>query len=273
MGALAFSIFCFVLIPTGHHNPIKLFMEVAQNHKINTLAYAGMSNLTIFGSELSRLSCLDTQYSIKLLSGCAANSTGAHNLLFIPQAWTLAIEIFFYLIAPFVCLKLSRSIGLLAIIQFSQIIFGDHFGIINNESFTPIQLKYFLIGAIANLLISRFEGKLYYKNASSVIILLAIFTVANWSENYILLAMLTSMFLMIRINQKEGKFSRYIGQFSYPLYLVHYPLAKYFEDHLEYKYQFIVTATASFLFSYILIIGIVNPTEKMRSKVKHEIQS
>ena len=171
-----------------------------------------------------------------------------HSGLLIPQAWTLGIEISFYLIAPFL-LKLSTkkllfiaSLSLLIkstfLLYFSKLGIYNYFGfdgLPNVRSlwgyrFFPFEISYFIAGALSY----RFflEKQEYFckptlknKLIAYVLVCLAISIpsrIFNLSSIYWLSPILFVFFLPILFHLfKNSKIDRIIGDLSYPFYISH----------------------------------------------------
>lgn len=194
--------------------------------------------------------------------------------------WSLGVEIQFYLIFPTV-LYLSKKIKLilpiLAILSFSLNILILNISPKTSFFLLPTRLWEF----IAGVLIADYEklGKFKKKNfglvTSAILFLLAV-TIpidsnsTKWVDghpglNSLLIVLATSIFLQkaISSDKLKGKFSKTasrIGDFSYEIYLIHFPFLAFLNyraftgtnTHLSQKWIATFSIVAIFTFSYAI---------------------
>jgi peptidoglycan/LPS O-acetylase OafA/YrhL len=168
---------------------------------------------------------------IHLLLVSWGNKNG-YEFLLVPQAWTLGIECWFYLLAPFLIKRswgpyvlfvasLSCSLLLLWLMP-REIAFNDPWA----RRFFPSELQYFAIGCIAY----RFRGNLMPSKTSSKIIiylLTLICLIFLDSPNFFLPSTLIYLGFALSIPaiislSKFIPFDRLIGDTSYPFYICHW---------------------------------------------------
>ncbi len=162
--------------------------------------------------------------------------------MLVGQAWSLSSELFFYLLAPFIVLSLRRIVclvaisltirwGLLSIDGFSSQVWGYHF--------FPATLCFFLLGSLGYHLYARIKNT-PVAGAIGCVITVILFLIPAieifkyggfppiekstgydtpilWA-GYILFAV--SLPFLFNV-WKDNSFDRWIGEISYPLYLVH----------------------------------------------------
>jgi peptidoglycan/LPS O-acetylase OafA/YrhL len=148
--------------------------------------------------------------------------------LAIPQAWSLGIEISFYLIAPILLKARSRWLAVAACAGLAlKILTLQAFHLQDpwTYRFFPFELSYFLLGALAY----RYRAKLAWivpqKVGKAVAYLLAIAFACFWIPVHLatvgypltLAVILPGLF---RATAKS-RFDRLIGDFSYPFYIYH----------------------------------------------------
>ncbi len=115
--------------------------------------WSTFSNLTLIGMDLTRYITVNPDFSIAWPSFLHDGVGGGQNLLFVPQAWTLAIELQFYLLAPFLVRLRARPLVLLTGALLVNRILVDGFmhwrGFpLDDASIFAMQLQYFLLGAV-----------------------------------------------------------------------------------------------------------------------------
>ena len=210
--------------------------------------------------------------------------------LFVPQAWTLSLEIFFYLLAPFLLRK--RAIVILVIIFLSAVL---RFYLYNSlrlrydpwtYRFFPTEIFFFLLGYISYRIyesIRRYRINIYLSTLIlGFIVLATIFfgylpsdksSILPFPGKELVYFMYCMLAIPILFNQfKNSKLDRRIGELSYPVYISHILVISLFST-LPYPYLgqswFIVLFTI--LFSFLLQILISDPIEKYRQRRIREV--
>jgi len=199
----------------------------------------------------------------------------------VPQAWTIGMEIMFYLLVPFlVRLKSYFLIGL-ALTAFLFRLFMYHKGYDFDPwtyRFFPFEFMFFIFGLLA----FRFYLYLRNKSVSSLIqnltygfilsfILLYQFLPLNATFKYVSFVILFAFSLpVIFIKFKSNKIDRWIGEFSYPIYICHVFIiilvnVFYSKYHfVSHHFLSLIILICTLIFSYFLIKFISGPIEKIR---------
>ena len=152
------------------------------------------------------------------------------NFLFVPQAWTIGIEIAFYLIAPFIVRRKLKFIVLLIIISVSLRVFLYLHGLKHDPwsyRFFPTELTFFLLGTVS------YHIYLYIKDIKMhsvylkiiYLFILGISCFYSFShilgKHYLYLGFFFICLPFVFILTKSWKNDRYIGELSYPIYISH----------------------------------------------------
>lgn len=154
-----------------------------------------------------------------------------YQFLFIPQAWTIGIEIAFYLIAPFIVRKklivviplILLSIGLRLLLYFGLNLTNDPW----TYRFFPTELVFFLLGIVSYHLYKRLQKKdiktIYLKiiwlGILGFTILFSILKLPAKEYLYLIAFFIALPFVFILT--KNWKNDSYIGELSYPIYISH----------------------------------------------------
>jgi peptidoglycan/LPS O-acetylase OafA/YrhL len=179
--------------------------------------WAAVANLTFVGSEFLIL------YS--KMSGVPVD-----HLTVLPVIWSLGVEVFFYLMAPFVlrarvavvmaifATALLLRLGIAWRFDFQWTMWTYYFG--------PANLAFFFAGALAH----RMHGSWRVARSTvaqyalwvglTVLILFAsrIFDIHSYTILYVLFALAVAPIFEL---SKNWKWDRLVGELSYPVYLVH----------------------------------------------------
>ena len=153
-----------------------------------------------------------------------------HDFLLVPQAWTIGIEITFYLIAPFLVRKKIKFIYSLIIIS-ALLRIGLYTNGFENDPWTyrffPTELMFFLLGTIAYHIYKKVESKNIKVSSLKIIYVFILFFTLFYSFipfPFKIFAYLFVFFLsvpFIFMLSKKWKKDRYIGELSYPIYISH----------------------------------------------------
>jgi peptidoglycan/LPS O-acetylase OafA/YrhL len=154
-----------------------------------------------------------------------------YNFLFIPQAWTIGIEIAFYLIAPFLVRKKTSVILFLIFLSLLLRFSLFQFGLKSDPwsyRFFPTEFAFFLLGILSYRLYLKFNFidirtlhlKIIWGIVLSMTVFFSFFSFSGKGYIYLLLFFIGLPFLFILT--KNGTRDRYVGELSYPIYLSHH---------------------------------------------------
>lgn len=153
-----------------------------------------------------------------------------YKFLLIPQAWTIGIEITFYLIAPFL---IKRKLWVILVLILASLLL--RIILINNGlnhdpwtyRFFPTELVFFLLGIVAYNIFKKLDNVPIKRNY--LVLLFSYILVFTLFYSFIpmpgkMYFYLFSIFLSVPFIfnlSKKWKVDRYIGELSYPIYISH----------------------------------------------------
>jgi len=154
--------------------------------------------------------------------------------LLVPQAWTIGLEFSFYLLAPLLFIRNRKYIYYIFIVSLLIRIYLLQNGKAEDPwsyRFFPSELALFMLGAMAYDVYKkiRFDSNPeLYRNLGKVMLTLVvgyIFFFRNIAANYefdkgIFYLMLAGSIPFIFYLSKDNKFDQFIGNLSYPIYLL-----------------------------------------------------
>jgi len=237
---LCVALYVAATLWTGHPvDRIAYWSQAAQLGEWPQLALLALAQVFIIGIEFSSFFAFSPQHGFMLNLGWPGTVEGG-GFCFLPQAWTIGIELLFYVAAPWLIHLRKRvlvtlvALNLAAVILVTQLWTG-HLKTILISHFFPFELGYFLVGILAY--------RVFYKRPLPglgstgfnwlVVGLLAVgcgtmglvpegVGLACAQTGFIGLLFLGMSFLFQRT--KNSVTDRLIGELSYPMYLCHLPV-------------------------------------------------
>jgi len=210
------------------------------------------------------------------------------NFLFIPQTWTLQLEILFYFISPFIFKRSSKFIILLIIF----ILVVDYLVIFPKQLFysQPIvfrfmeSISFFLMGGLSYKLYSFIETKPIHKKYMIALFLLFVLFTAFYNYLHIQIpfikshhhtdwfyyfALLFSIPLLFRYT-KNIPLDNFIGELSYPMYISHnfiiLVIGAATKINIHSSTFSLVTIIGTVIFSTLLVLLVDKPLDSYRQK-------
>lgn len=253
----------------------------------NSLGFGASSflifnQLSIFGQDYGFMTSLLPSGKFYLFPHFWAMKTPLFPFSFIPPAWTLSIELCFYLVAPFL---VKRSIKSMIIIILASILlrlffhaqFGFKFTPFDYRFF-PFELAFFMIGAILYKVYTYLVPLRFSPTLLGMIGCLPIFVFLispliqieisefRWIFYAVVIVCLPFLFMFT----KNAKLDRAIGELSYPIYISHHLvltlLKPWFWADLANRLDYfgIATLMVTLVFSFVLWKFVMQPIEKWR---------
>ncbi|HLV39255.1 acyltransferase [Xanthomarina sp.] len=227
-GSLLFS----VVTSGASYGPLNVFKDNFNTLHVSSIIAIVFANVFIFFQDtlLFFEINLDTgifffqpNFNIKALNGFA--------FALIPQAWTVALELMFYLIAPFIVRrKLSIVLGLFMIFALLKYLMRTELGLTHTPwafRFFPTELPLFLLGILSYKLYKSEHIKLLNQKVNLAILVFVIIAITMYDKiafsfkPQIFFVMFFMAIPFIFELSKKSKIDRYVGELSYPLYLIH----------------------------------------------------
>lgn len=184
--------------------------------------YFAVSQLTLFGQDGYLFFAID-KGSLVTTADFAKASGPLWKFAPIPQAWSLGIELWFYLLAPFL-LRRSKSILITAfLISIALRLFLQYALGLGHDPwsyrFFPSELALFLLGTIAN----RMDRKSLIACTAIIVIALLINNPYDLQRTVaiIFLACAAISIPWLFERTKNIALDRFLGELSYPIYIVH----------------------------------------------------
>ncbi len=206
---------------------------------------------------------------LKFVSDFRTSSPPVYGFLFVPQAWTIALELLFYTIAPFL-VKLKTGTIFFLIILSVGIRYLLYSSGLNFDPWTyrffPAELGFFLLGIIAYELYCRFSPSVVIQKISFLYLLIFIIFFDRlhiWHKEEILYGSFVLLLPAIFEFTKSTRFDREIGELSYPIYILHIFIIQVMDFfHVE---STLLAILLSVVFSFIITKTITKKIEDYRA--------
>jgi peptidoglycan/LPS O-acetylase OafA/YrhL len=250
----------------------------------SSLLYIFFSNLLIVGQDLALFMGVDLQSgTLFFTKNFHATSPQANSFMILGQAWTISIEIGFYLIAPFVVRKGVKNVLLYIVAALLLRLFIYHVLHMKYDPWTyrffPTEMIYFLLGYLcykAYKYLQKQEvprGYLYPIAVflwSFIIFYGNIFSLLNGIHLYQTLlhigyitAFVGSLPFVFLLT-KNSKLDSQVGELSYPIYLCH-TLFMYLDNRFAVNSVYFVVFASVFL-SFLLNHLVAKRVELIRQR-------
>ena len=208
-----------------------IYTEYFHTMSFGSFIFLLFTNLFIFLQDMVMFLGLDVSSGqLFFTSNFNETSPQLNKFLFIPQAWTVAVELSFYLIAPFLVRKKLKLIISLILLSLLLRFVLFHYGLSNDPwsyRFFPTELVFFLLGIVSYqiyVLIRTLDIKKGYLNAIwfSILGFTLFYNFLPIPYKYPIYLFLFFICLpFIFILTKKWKYDIYIGELSYPIYISH----------------------------------------------------
>lgn len=255
----------------------------------SSLSFVLMAFANVFLIGLDALNFLQfSDGGIAFTANGVGNPNGLIEGTIVKPAWSLGPELTFYLLAPFLLRRSSRT--LLAVIAASFVfrLVASGYGVVADPwsyRFFPFELAHFLLGAMAYRLYEKkkaeapnvldkalvgavFAGLLAYSFVARTGLEATYFEPANIAFLAVTFVALPSMFKLFR----NVKWDRAIGELSYPVYLVHMLIVLVLDKvpllQANIALKSIVAVGVSIGAAWALERGVGYPVERLRTLVK-----
>jgi len=251
---------------------------------VTAFSFLLLSNLLIAGQDAVMFMGISRGTGQLYFTGNFWNSDPPlFQFLLIPQAWSLGLELLFYLLAPFILKKgLKWMIVLMAFSFALRFYLYNYLGCRNDPwtyRFFPTELLFFLSGNLSYRLYKKIRKRkipTYISTSLLFFILLATTAYAyipsfkqdcmpfSWNECFYFISVMTTVPLLFHF-LKDRSWDNHIGELSYPMYISHLLIAR-ITAVLPFPWlrQSWCIALITMGFSCLLVIAIARPLEKYR---------
>lgn len=196
----------------------------ANRASLFTLGTIGISNITLIGQDILSFFGFSGTGGLNFLG--FQQDMKFQEYLFIPIAWTVSVELFFYALSPFVVSRNTYHILLwilvVLLLRLSLFVFFDARDGFDVYRFAPTELFWFLLGVLSyRLSILNYLPSARYGSFLWVVILLLIVLYNLYRTDWIIFALVVICTPSIFRSISSSYWDRYLGELTYPLYISH----------------------------------------------------
>ncbi len=281
LGVVLFS--SLINIKTHGHSLDRFTVYAETKPNIFALLYLILSQILILGQDIIMfLGITPGNGSFFFTTNFANTHPPVYTFLFIPQAWTLGLELP-YLIAPFILRKGIKVVALLIILSLSLRFFIYNYWGLHNDPWTyrffPTELMFFLFGYVSYRIYLVVKENEYFQIFKSIDIMccdiiyffFSLFChqikyhLQAFSFKEILLFGIMTTGIPILFNFQNNKIDTQIGELSYPVYIVHMAILMICAlSFMPKSAWFVILLTI--ITAYLLNKFVAAPIEKLRQQ-------
>jgi peptidoglycan/LPS O-acetylase OafA/YrhL len=251
------------------------FFNPSYHLNLFTYLFLLIPNFTLFGLDLTFFFGLNPNGSLFFTPNFHQFTPPLFDFDLVVQAWTLALELTFYLFAPFLNRLKSRYLLLIMSLSLGLRLFLYSRGLNHDPwsyRFFPNELLFFLSG----ILMYRFYRYIRTKSFKIISIYSFIFYISflcyyqylpHENTKQIILFLFSFTFIPFIFNLfKNNKIDRFIGELSYPVYICHFLIINILTHFTPLPHQILglTTAIIAIIFSILLLKLIIQPIDRFR---------
>jgi peptidoglycan/LPS O-acetylase OafA/YrhL len=203
--------------------------------------FMGLLNVTVAGQDLTLHLAVSHGHFVWTSHPFTLDGRDAFHFMLIPMAWSLALEIYFYALAPFIARRPVRQIALLMALSIAARIVAALLGFGGDPysyRFFPFELALFLAGVLAYKVWAarpeRWQGPAARLLALAVPAVLAAYPWlrGDWPDASFFSPARIGTLVLVAVAlpaihgwSRNSRLDRTVGELSYPVYLSHFLVA------------------------------------------------
>ena len=262
--------------------PFGAYIKYFKSMDFGAFAFLVFTNILLFFQDAVMFLGLDTSNGhLFFTSNFRQTNPQFYTFLFIPQAWTIGVELLFYVIAPFLVRKKIYWIIPLIFLSIGLRLFIYSHGLYHDPwtyRFFPTELVFFMLGIVSYHIYKLIRVKTINKillnsGLVAIILFIVLYPLINGSAKYYIFLILFFISLpFIFYMTKKWKVDNFIGELSYPIYICHnfvlHIMEVVFKHFKIYNnlLSLLVSIVAILLFSFALNELIAKRIEKYRQR-------
>jgi peptidoglycan/LPS O-acetylase OafA/YrhL len=245
--------------------------------------YFTVINLTVIGQDSTLFMAFDAQGGLHFTNNFVDSVPRVQSLLLCPTAWSLSLELMFYGIAPFLVKRGPVQVALLLFSAFLLRVLLHSYGYTHDPwtyRFFPTELFFFLAGVLSYrlyVLIRKWNGisRVYHLLILMVIVLFmlefGVIPLRFWIKRTLFHILFCAALPFIFSITKKNSLDRFLGDLSYPIYLLHLFVIFYIIPVVNRcfgssRYNNQVTVIVTICGAVVLVKLLLQPIDAIREK-------
>jgi peptidoglycan/LPS O-acetylase OafA/YrhL len=257
-----------------------VYIDNFDDMNLSSVLFLIASNVIVFGQDLVMFLGVNLEDGTLFFTpNFRDTSPPLYKFLLNPPAWSIAVELMFYLIAPFLMTKKTYILITVAILSLTLKFGLSYYFNLEGDPwsyrFFPSELSFFVLGSIGYKIYSGvlIERGAYPKTSYSLFALmsLAVLFYVQLGSFYNILYFLAFISIPFIFNLTKGwSVDRSVGDLSYPVYILHYPILLVVNKCLSILmiegWASEITVFLSILTSIVAMRFIIKPIDVYREK-------
>jgi peptidoglycan/LPS O-acetylase OafA/YrhL len=274
-------------IVKGHPLILESYLSVTPN--LASFAYLIIANIIIFGQDVALFLGINPKSgALFFTSDFLKTHPALNSFIFVRQAWTLAVELTFYLVAPFIVRrKPGIVIGIIALSLLLRLYLYNALNLQHDPwtyRFFPTEIMFFLIGYLCYKIYLKFKPvqiPVYISIATLSFIIIftfiynfipetrAVYSPFSYKEVVYFGSLIPGIPVLFMF-LKRNKLDNNIGELSYPMYISHMLVGLVCNTiAITFIRSGLCIAIITVIFAYILNKLIADPVERFRQSRLH----
>lgn len=242
-----------------------------------------IENIVIIGQDVLYFTKFDEWCHLDLVINPLSFKHNGYNYLLVPQAWTVSLELMFYIIAPFIVTKnIKWQLLLLVLAIFFRFVVVNYTQLSFDPwtyRFFPFELMFFLGGSVIYKWYKHLNTIHVNKKIGMILLMILIIVILFYEElsffgiykNWIFYTFLLVSIPFVFLSFKDKIWDREIGELSFSIYITHHLLVGLFRplffENIKYiSYYGYAVVLSSLVLAIIFNYIIIRPLEKYRQK-------
>lgn len=251
-------------------------------------AFLLFTNLTMICQDWVMYLYIDGGKSLAWTPTFYREADPAYRMLIVPQAWSLGIEIAFYMLAPFLVRLKTHSLIILVVCSFSARLYVYFRGLPYyadpwNYRFFPFEVSLFVIGGLMYRASVQFRSHVTNPRIANTLTIMllaycagfALLTDARYHmfviKYDVFIAMLAISLPFLYRGQSFKGVNKFLGELSYPIYINHLfvmNLIFVFKPNWSNQYLFFVTGVGGSVMLAVVMTKYIEETiDNLRQKI------